>query len=262
MLDMASYTRWVQVLLGEVGKYFFLLLFSVLAIRLWRRFFTLTGGKPGNLLQACAVSILAGCLGYFSIRHSLSLLYSGYGERAFAAGNLPAAFTLFQKSSGYWSSADAMGKQGVCLLLSGRSGEGLRRLAGAKALRHGRLTPFEEFYEGLHYFFQEQPDQAIPLLEAASANPAYEWSVVKLLAVIQLDRNQVADARRLMAPFLQAKVSDTDCDHAYVVAALDLTDGKRSEAAALLDRFPPENLSPFWKPRFEKLRIRIQNQAP
>ena len=63
-----------------------------------------------------------------------------------------------------------------------------------------------------------------------------------------------------MAPFLQAKVSDTDCDHAYVVAALDLTDGKRSEAAALLDRFPPENLSPFWKPRFEKLRIRIQNQ--
>ena len=126
-------------------------------IRLWRRFFTLTGGKPGNLLQACAVSILAGCLGYFSIRHSLSLLYSGYGERAFAAGNLPAAFTLFQKSSGYSSSADAMGKQGVCLLLSGRSGEGLRRLAGAKALRHGRLTPFEEFSRRTALFFSGSP---------------------------------------------------------------------------------------------------------
>jgi tetratricopeptide (TPR) repeat protein len=262
MPDMASYTRWIQVLLGEAGKYFFLLLFSVLAIRLWRRLFTVAGGKPVNLLLAGAATILAAGVGYFSVRHSLSLLYSGYGERAFDAGNLPAAYSLFQKSSGYWSSADAVGKQGVCLLLSGRSDEGIQRLAGANALRHGRLTPFEEFYEGLYYFFQEQPDRAVPLLERASVDPTYEWSVVKLLAVIALDRNQVADARRLMAPFLQAKVADTDCDHAYVVAALDLVDGKRAEAAALLDRFPPEKLSVFWRPRFEKLRVQVQNQTP
>lgn len=262
MPDMASYTRWVQVLLGELGKYFFLLLFSVLAIRLWRRFLTLAGGKPGNLLLACVVSLLAGCLGFFSIRHSLSLLYAGYGERAFDAGNLPAAYALFQKSSGYWSTADTLGKQGICLLLSGRSDAGMQRLNEAKALRHGRLTAFEEFYQGVYYFFQEQPGRAVPLLEAASADPTYEWSVVKLLAVIALDRGQVADAQRLMAPFLQATVSDTDCDQAYVVAALDLVDGKRAEAVALLDRFPPEKLSPFWKPRFQKLRSRIPNQTP
>ena len=37
MPDIGNYTETTRLVLGEAGKYFTLLLFSVLAIRLWRR---------------------------------------------------------------------------------------------------------------------------------------------------------------------------------------------------------------------------------
>jgi hypothetical protein len=83
--------------------------------------------------------------------------------------------------------------------------------------------------------------------------------VVKLLAVVQVDRNQMADAKRLVTPVLQVKVSDAGCDYAYVMAALDLEDGKKVEAGLLLDKFPPPMLSSFWKPRFQRLRAQLQD---
>jgi hypothetical protein len=262
MPNIHDYTELVQLLLKETGKYFALLLFAVLAVRLWRRLPKLRGGKQKNFLLACGVSVIACGIGYFAIRQSLSLMYSYYGTRAFEAGNLTSASSLFQESSHYWLSPDALGKQGVCLLLSGKTDEGMQLMNDAKTLRQGRNTPFEEFYEGVHYFFLEQPEQAAPLLEKASVDPAYLWSAIKLLAVLQLDKNQTAEAKRLMSPFLTAEISDTDCDHVYIAASLDLAEGKKAEAGTLADKFPPEKLSKFWQPRFEKLRKKIQSPNP
>jgi hypothetical protein len=44
------------------------------------------------------------------------------------------------------------------------------------------------------------------------------------------------------------------------VAALKLFAGKKSESKMLVDKFESENLMPFWKSRFDKLRAQIQNQ--
>jgi tetratricopeptide (TPR) repeat protein len=172
MPDISDYTELVKAALLETAKYFSLLVFAVLAIRFWRRQCKLASNQRRNFLMACMVTAMAVGTGYFSICHSLSRLYSYYGTRAFDAGNLPSAISLFQTSAGYWKNADALGKQGVCLLLSGRTNEGIQLINQAKSLRPGRLTTFEEFYEGVHYFFQGQTDQAVPLLEAASADPA------------------------------------------------------------------------------------------
>ncbi len=43
MPDIGNYTETTGLVLAEAGKYFTLLLFSVLAIRLWRRW----AGSPG-----------------------------------------------------------------------------------------------------------------------------------------------------------------------------------------------------------------------
>ena len=77
----------------------------------------------------------------------------------------------------------------------------------------------------------------MPLLEAASADETYRWSVIKLFAVMALDENRVADAAGLMKPFLQAEV--TEIDQAYIMASLKLADGKKAEAQAILNKFPP-----------------------
>jgi hypothetical protein len=161
MPDIGNYTETTTLVLGEAGKYFALLLFSVLAIRLWRRWTrSPVTNKFNNLLLAGAVTFAAVAIGYFSMCQSLGKLYSYYGMSAFRANRLPQAFTLFETSSKYWKSADALGQKGVCLLLSGNPDQGLQLIEEAKTRRKGRNVPFEEFYEGL--YFSPGGSKAIP----------------------------------------------------------------------------------------------------
>jgi len=260
-VNMGGFTDLAELFLSEAAKYLLLLLFAVLAIRLWRRLPGLSArNRRADLLFACLSTVLAGAIGYFSICHSLSRLYLYYGTRAFNSGYLVSAFSLFAKSSEYWDSANARGGEGVCLLLSGKTDEGLKLIDEAKVLRKGRNNSFEAFYEGVHYFFQEQPGRAVPLLEQASTDAAYAWTVTKLFAVIYVDNHQFEDAERLMKPFAGAGI--TDYDQAYVMASLELFEGKKAEAKVLVDKFGLDTLPPFWKTRFDKLRAKIQNPTP
>ena len=79
--------------------------------------------------------------------------------------------------------------------------KGIKLLDEAKAMRGYSKRSFEQFYKGGHYFFYNQPDRAAPLLEEASTDPSFGYKATKLLAIIQLDRNQPAEAARLMDPF-------------------------------------------------------------
>jgi hypothetical protein len=260
MWNMVKYTEGVEVLLGEAGKYLALLLFAVLAIRLWREWSRASAGNKMKYLPlACLASAAAGIIGYFSICHSLSRLYYYYGLKAFDAGNLSSAASLFETSAADWKNADAIGGAGICLLLTDQPDKAMPQLAEAKSLRGGRNSFFEEFYEGTYLFFHGQTDQAIPLLEDASTSEVYEWSVTRLLSVIALEKNRPEDARRLMKPFSQVEIVAGDCAHSYVVAALKLQDGKKAEAKTILDQFPADKLSPFWNPRFDKLRAKLAN---
>ncbi len=256
MPDIHNYTETTRLVLAEAGKYFTLLLFSVLAIRLWRRWATSPKAhKLENLFLAGAFTLIAAAIGYFSMCQSLAKLYSYYGMSAFHANRLPQALSLFETSSKYWKSADALGQQGVCLLLSGHSDRGLQLIEQAKTLRQGRNAPFEAFYAGLYFFMQGRPGNAVPLLETASADETYRWSVIKLFAVMELDENRVADAAGQMKQFREAEI--TEFDQAYIMASLALADGKKAEARAILSKFPPEGLSPAWKSRFEKLQAKL-----
>jgi hypothetical protein len=258
MPDIGNYTETTTLILGEAGKYFALLLFSVLAIRLWSRWSrSPAASKFNNLLLAGAATLVAGAIGYFSMCQSLGKLYSYYGMSAFRANRLPQAFSLFEMSSKYGENADVLGQKGVCLLLSGNPARGLQLIEEAKTLRKGRGAPFEEFYAGLYFFTQGQRSNSVPLLKAASADETYHWSVIKLFAVMELDENRVADAAEQMKPFREAAI--TESDQAYIMASLKLADGKKAEAQAILNKFPLENLSPSWKSRFEKLQANIKN---
>ncbi len=258
MPNITEYAALIKVILLEAGKYFALLLFSVLAIRLWRRWLKVSAAyKPKILLLAGVATLVAGGLGYASICHSMSLLYSYYGMEAFRAQRLAPALVLFQTSANFWKSADTLGEEGVCLLWLDKPDDGNRLLDEAKALRKGESPAFESFYEGLYYFFHDQTGKAVPLMERASANLTYRWSVTKLFAVVQLDQNQPQEAAKLMAPFLRAEVTETD--QAYVMASLKLAEGGKTEAQALIDKFATPDLALFWKSRFEKLRAQLQN---
>jgi hypothetical protein len=253
---IGEYTDLIKVILGEAAKYFTLLLFAVLAVRLWRALKGIPAGRRSRLIaSAGAVTALAAAIGYFSVCHSLSLLYSFYGMRAFRQGELKPALSLFDTALGYWHDADTVGKKGVCLLLLGETVEGKKLLNEARTLRKGRAAPFEQFHEGLYCFFKEKPEQATPFLEAAWPDLNFRWNATKLLAVIRLENGQTAGAARLMQPFLAAEIKEID--QAFVVAALKLAEGKTNEVRAILAKFPPENLSPFWKVRFEKLRQKL-----
>ena len=257
MPNITEYTALIKVVLLEAAKYFVLLLFSVLAIRLWRRWSRVSAAhRPKSLLLAGVATLIAGVLGYTAICHSMGLLYSYYGMQAFRAQRLAPALVLFQTSAGFWKSADTLGEEGVCLLWLDKPDDGNRLLEAAKALRRGESPAFESFYEGLYYFFHDQTGRAVPLMEKASADLTYRWSVTKLFAVVQLDQNQPQEAAKLMAPFLQAEVTETD--QAYVVASLKLAEGNKAEAQALLDKFAKPDLALFWKSRFEKLRAQLQ----
>jgi len=258
MPDIGNYTETTKLVLGEAGKYFALLLFSVLAIRLWKRWTkTSTADKLNSLLLPFAATLAAAAIGYFSMCQSLGKLYSYYGMEAFHAGRLLQALSLFESSAKFWNSPDALGQKGVCLLLSGNAEQGLPLIDEAKARRKGTGTSFEEFYEGLYYFTQGQRVKSVPLLEAASANQSDGWSVVELFAVMELDGNHPADAAALMKPFMAAEV--TENDQAYIIASLKMAEGKTNEARVIMDKFFTGDLSPMWKTRFEKLRTQIHN---
>ena len=257
MPNIGDYTETMQLFLAEAGKYFALLLFSVLAIRFWRRWMkSPAAARPGNFLLAAATTVAAAAIGYFSMCQSLGKLYSHYGMEAFRAGRLPQALTLFETSANYWNNADAAGEEGVCLLMQGDAAQGQALIEKARAMRNGRGTPFENFYDGLFYFAQGQGTNAVPLLQAASADPFYQWSVVKIFAVMALDAGRPEAAARQMKPFMQADV--TDYDQAYIIASLDLAGGKTNDARALLEKFPADGLSPRWKSRFDKLQAQLQ----
>jgi tetratricopeptide (TPR) repeat protein len=258
MPDIGNYTETTKLVLAEAGKYFALLLFAVLSIRLWRRWAkTSAADKSSSLLLATAVTLIAAAIGYFSMCQSLGRLYSYYGMEAFRAGRLPQALSLFESSAKFWNGPDALGRKGVCLLMSEDSGQGLPLIEEAKARRKGTGTSFENFYEGLYYFNQGQRTNGVPLLEAASADQTYHWSVVKLFAVMELDGNHPDDAATLMKPFMAAEI--TEDDQAYIIASLKLADGEKTEAQAILNKFPQGDPSPMWKSRFEKLQARINN---
>jgi hypothetical protein len=261
MPNIRDYVETTRVVLAESAKYFTLLLFAVLAIRLWRRAAKAPQAKRlGNILLASSISLLTSVIGYFSVCHSMSLMYLHFGMQAFHSYKLQPAFVLFQTSASYWKNPDAIGGQGVCLLWTGNPRKGLQLLNEAKKLRDGKGSPFEDFYEGLYYFYQNDVTNAVPLLEWASADPVFAWDVTKLFAAIQLDRGQPQEAAKLMQPFMQIPV--TDPDQAYVVASLKLAEGKTNEAQALVDQFVTNNPMPFWKTRLEKVRAKIERQTP
>jgi len=191
------------------------------------------------------------------MRHSLGSLYSHYGRRAFQDGHLPEALSLFATADKNWQNADTRGQCGVCILLLGDAGHGLELISRARALRNGTSTPFENFYEGLYRFTQGDVRAAVPLLQAAAADDLYQWSVIKIFAVMELDENRVADVAEQMKPFMQAEV--TEFDQAYIMAALKLAGGRRAEARALLDKFPAAGRSPAWQSRYQKLRAQLQD---
>jgi hypothetical protein len=261
MPSIHEYVDWVKLLLEETAKYFALLLFAVLAIRFGRRAMKVKREeKPGNFLGAFVAGILACGIGYFSVCHSLSLMYSYFGMQTFHSYKLEPALSLFESSLSCWKSADTLGRKGVCLLWIGSVDEGFRSLNEARALRKGRGSPFENFYEGLYYFYHDDVTNAVPLLEAASASPDFAWGVTKLFAVIQLDWDRPQEAMRLMQPYLQVEVSEAD--QAYIIASLKLVDGKKAEAQALVDKFLLDAPPSFWKARLEKLRAKIQRPTP
>jgi hypothetical protein len=258
VMDMGDFLHWSKLILTESLKYLSLLMFSVLAIRLWRRMPKLTAGNQrSNFVLALASTALACGIGYFSFCQSMSRLYEYYGMRAFESGYMLSAYSLFAKSAECWKTPDALGNEGVCLLWLDQPVPGARLLAEAKAMRRGDNPKFEDFYEGLYYFFHDQTDKAVPLLESASADLHYYESVAKLFAVIKLDQNQPQEAEALMKPMRQNEV--TDPDQAYVIASLDLIEGNKTNAAALWKKFSSTNLPPYWKSRFDKLGAKIQN---
>ena len=231
-------------------------MFAVLSIRLWKRASLLSGkNKRVDLIVASVATLITATIGYLSICHSMGRLYTHYGMQAFDSGNVPSALSLFGQSSRYWKTADAQGAQGVCLVALGRPDIGLALINQAKSMRHGKNNAFEEFYEGLYYFFDEKPE-AIPYLARAASDPIYTWSALKLVSTYYIDNNQCPDARRLMEPFLKVEVTDTD--QAYVMASIDLSQGKKADAQALIDKFGGQDIPPFWKTRFDKLRAAIQ----
>jgi tetratricopeptide (TPR) repeat protein len=258
VLSINSYVELVKLILAESVKYFALLLLVVLAIRLWRRLPKLSGAAwRGNFFLAGLATLLSMSIGFFSICHSMSIMYVHFGMNAFRAARLDPAFSLFESSLQYRKNADALGGKGVCLLMSGHAEAGISFLNAAKAMRKGRGTPFENYYEGLYYFYRDDQTNAVPFLEAAAANFEYIWEVTKMFAIIRLDRNHPQEAAQLMQPFLQAEI--TEPDHAYIVACIKLADGRKADARALADKFPSRDMTPYWRARFEQLKARIQN---
>jgi hypothetical protein len=127
----------------------------------------------------------------------------------------------------------------------------------ANAMRKGRSRPFEQYYQGLYYFMSNQQRKALPLLEGAATDDAYQWNAIKFFAIMELDGGYPADAARIMKPYRQAEI--TDSDQAYVIASLRLAEGDKAGAQALVDKYSP-GVPPFWKARFDKLQVQINSR--
>lgn len=260
MFNIVDYARLIQVLVGEAAKYLLLLLFTVLAVRLWRHVPHTSGIRRRNtILFAGAITLLTAVIGYGSLRHSLGRMDFHYGMKAVTSGNVTSALTLFQSSAGQWKSADAIGGQGICLLLMGQTNDGFRLLDESKAMRHG-ASQFEDYYEGLYFFYNNQWNAAVPLLESASAALPYRWSVTELIAVIELENGDPKSADSLMKPYEDAPVADHP--EAYVLASLYIWKGDTAKAKALVQEYDSTNVPPFWKSRLDKLNTKLQNPAP
>ncbi len=255
-MAISEYLESIRLVLLEASKFLVVLILTVLAIRMWRRFPKLSGSNRNSTgMVAAILTVMTLVAGYLGMTHSLGLLYSAYGMKAFGHENIPAALSLFRQSEGYWKTADNAGGAGICLLLLEQRALGEKKLEQARLLRKGVNSGFESHYSGLYYFTHNQPKEAFPRLRAAAGTINYRWTDSKLLAVMLLDNNQPADALELMGPYAQVAIQD--CDHAYVMIALMLHQHKRDEAAKLLRQFPAETLSEFWKPRFENLRSQV-----
>ncbi len=258
MPSIGNYLSTIQIVLVEFGKYFAVLLLAVLTYRICRGSVKLpAANRWKGFLLAGFIGILAVGTGYFSIRNSLAILYFHYGEVAFQSGRLEQAYALYDTSGKYWDGADVTGRRGVCLMLLGISDAGEDLLAQAAKLRHGSNTGFENYHAGLYYLINHQDKKAIPFLSAASADPAYHWTVLKYFAALDLDIGDTAHAAELMQPYMGADV--TDGDQAYILASLKLADGKSDEARKLLEKFSAADLTPFWQGRFEKLQAQLKN---
>ena len=127
MPDIGNYTETTGLVLGEAGKYFALLLFSVLAIRLWRRWAgSSAANKSENLFLACAFTLMArGHRIFFHVPKPRQTLLPLRNERLPRGPAAAGASRCLKLSSKYWNSADALGQKGVCLLLSGDAGPGI-----------------------------------------------------------------------------------------------------------------------------------------
>jgi tetratricopeptide (TPR) repeat protein len=258
MPHISQYAFLIEVLLGELGKYFALLLFSILAIRFWKNARRVSAPrKPKAYVYAGVATVIACGIGYASFRHSMSRLYSYYGMEAFQSGNVQSALSLFETSARYWQNADAIGGAGVCIMRLNNGEAGNQLLAEAKRMRKGENTPFEQFNQGVCYFAAGKFDAAVPLLESSSMDPQYEWRVTKILCVITLETNGVPLAADLMKPFAAAEVLEPD--HAYINARLDLAAGHTNEARILVEKFDTPDCPPLFKGRLDNLRAQLTN---
>jgi hypothetical protein len=258
MPDISQYAELIKTVISEGAKYFVLLLFAILAIRFWKNAARVSAAKKSKAYVFAGVTtVLAVGIGYASFRHSMSRLYSHYATQAFDSGNVSSALSLFQASANYWRTADAVGGEGVCVTLLGKPDIGKQFLDEARRMRKGAATPFEEFNQGIACFAEGKWDAAVPLLESSSRDTSYQWSVTKLLCIITLETNGVANAERMLKPFAGVEVQQAD--HAYIVACLDLAAGRTNEARALIDKFDTADCPALFKSHLEGLKARIQN---
>jgi membrane protein insertase Oxa1/YidC/SpoIIIJ len=258
MPHISQYAFFVKVLLAELGKYFALLLFTILAIRFWKNARRVSAAKKTKAyVFAVVATVIAGGIGYASFRHSMSRLYFYYGMVAFESGNVPSALSLYQTSAHYWQNADAIGGVGVCVLRLNNGDAGDQLLAAARRMRKGEGTPFEEFNQGVYDFATGKYAAAVPLLESSASDPQYEWRVTKILCMITLETNGVPLAADLMKPFAAMEVSEPD--HAYINARLELAGGHTNEARMLVEKFDTTNCPPLFKVRLDNLRAQLNN---
>jgi tetratricopeptide (TPR) repeat protein len=254
--SVGGYIDLIRLILGESVRYFAVLLFAVLAIRLWRGGRQLTGNSRWHSLFVAALfALLAAGIGYFSIRSSMAKLYSYYARQAFEAGRLDAACLLFDTSTKFRTDADAIGREGVCLLLLGNPATGEALLERARQVR-GDAAAFENYYHGLYYILNGEPKRGVPFFEAVSADVTYHWIVLKYFAALALDVNDPTNAAELMKPYMEADI--TDADQAYIIASLKFLAGQKTEAQQLVDKFYTPDLPSFWKTRFEKLQTKLK----
>lgn len=261
MPTIVGYSNTIQILLIEFGKYFGVFLLSVLCFRTFRSSMKMpAAGRRKGLLLAGFIGLMAIMAGYCSIQNSMGIMYLHYGNAAFDSGRLEQAYDLYDSSAKFWDGADATGRKGVCLFLSGATNQGEALLERASMMRHGKNTSFEQFYKGLYYLINHQDKQAVLFLSQAAADNAYNWTVVKYFAALDLDYGDTQSAATRMEPYLNADI--TDGEFAYIIAALDVANGKPDAAKAVLDKFSPAELTPFWKVRFEKLQAQINQTHP